>query len=295
MPTAEVCRRHGLGPATFYKLRSRYGAMEVSEAASLKALEDENAKLKRLLADTMLDNVVLKDLLGKNRRRAILRSTYTSTVQAQWRATGRREAALTAMRDHDISQCRACQLVGVDPTTVRRTRPPDCPEIREERKEIAGKRHRFGRRRIGILLERKGMLMNHSWNGPWPRWGRVSPGNALSALPRRGTVGEEAGPSVSHADAGGGASQGPLVARLPGGQLRCLAQVPHSGGDRRSLRGEPVPDCRHKHLGRRRHCRSNRWRDKWQPPASWMRWFGPTGSPAASSATTARSSPAAPS
>ncbi|CUH38688.1 Transposase [Jannaschia seosinensis] len=66
MATAEVCRRHGLSLATFYKLKARYGGMEVSEAARLKALEDENSKLKRLLADTMLDNVVLKDLLGKN-------------------------------------------------------------------------------------------------------------------------------------------------------------------------------------------------------------------------------------
>ena len=65
------------------------------------------------------------------------------------------------MRDHDISQRRACQLVGIDPKTVRRERPPDCPDIREEMKEIAGKRRRFGYRRIGILLERKGMLMNH--------------------------------------------------------------------------------------------------------------------------------------
>lgn len=65
------------------------------------------------------------------------------------------------MRDHDISQRRACQLVGVDPSTVRRTRPPDCPAIREEMKEIAGKRRRLGYRRIGSLLERRGMLMNH--------------------------------------------------------------------------------------------------------------------------------------
>lgn len=66
MPTTEVCRRHGLSPSSFYKLKAKYGGMEVSEAARLKALEDENTKLKRLLADTMLDNVVLKDLLGKN-------------------------------------------------------------------------------------------------------------------------------------------------------------------------------------------------------------------------------------
>jgi putative transposase len=66
LPIAEVCRKHGLSPATFYMLKSKYGCMEVSDAAKLRALEDENAKLKRLLADTMLDNVVLKDLLGKN-------------------------------------------------------------------------------------------------------------------------------------------------------------------------------------------------------------------------------------
>ena len=65
MPTAEVCRKHGLSPATFYKLKAKYGGMELSDARRLKQLEDENAKLKRLLADTMLDNVVLKDLLGK--------------------------------------------------------------------------------------------------------------------------------------------------------------------------------------------------------------------------------------
>jgi putative transposase len=66
MPTAEACRRHGLSPASFYKLKAKYGGMNVSDTHRLKSLEDENAKLKRLLADTMLDNVVLKDLLGKN-------------------------------------------------------------------------------------------------------------------------------------------------------------------------------------------------------------------------------------
>ena len=65
------------------------------------------------------------------------------------------------MRDHDISQRRACRLVGVDPKTVRRDQPPDNPEVREEMKAIASKRRRFGYRRIGVLLERKGMVMNH--------------------------------------------------------------------------------------------------------------------------------------
>jgi putative transposase len=65
LPTAELCRKHGLSPATFYKLKAKYGGMDVSDAKRLKQLEDENAKLKRLVADVMLDNVVLKDLLGK--------------------------------------------------------------------------------------------------------------------------------------------------------------------------------------------------------------------------------------
>ena len=59
------------------------------------------------------------------------------------------------MRDHDISQARACRLVGVDPKTVRRSHPPDNPDIRKKMQEIAGKRRRFGYRRIGVLLERK--------------------------------------------------------------------------------------------------------------------------------------------
>lgn len=63
--TADVCRKYGISPATFYNWKSKFGGMEVSEARRLKALESENAKLKRLLADAMLDNAALKDLLSK--------------------------------------------------------------------------------------------------------------------------------------------------------------------------------------------------------------------------------------
>jgi putative transposase len=64
--TAEVCRRHGISSATFYKWKAKFGGMDVSEARKLKTLETENARLKKLLADAMLDNAVLKDLLGKS-------------------------------------------------------------------------------------------------------------------------------------------------------------------------------------------------------------------------------------
>ena len=62
---AEVCRRHGMSTATFYAWKAKFGGLEVSEARRLKALEEENAKLKRLYADAMLDNAALKDLLAK--------------------------------------------------------------------------------------------------------------------------------------------------------------------------------------------------------------------------------------
>jgi putative transposase len=65
MATAEVCRRHGISPATFYNWKSKFGGMEVSEAKRLRALEDENAKLKKLLAEAMLDIAVLKDISSK--------------------------------------------------------------------------------------------------------------------------------------------------------------------------------------------------------------------------------------
>ena len=63
--TAEVCRRHGISSATFYKWKARYGGLEVSDAKRLKALEDENAKLKKLLAEAMLDNAMLRDVAAR--------------------------------------------------------------------------------------------------------------------------------------------------------------------------------------------------------------------------------------
>lgn len=63
--TSDLCRKHGISEATFYNWKSKYGGMDVPEARRLKALETENAKLKRLLADAMLDNAALKDLLSK--------------------------------------------------------------------------------------------------------------------------------------------------------------------------------------------------------------------------------------
>ena len=63
--TADLCRKHGISEATFYNWKSKFGGLDVSEARRLKQLEGENARLKKLLADSMLDNAALKDLLSK--------------------------------------------------------------------------------------------------------------------------------------------------------------------------------------------------------------------------------------
>ena len=63
--TADVCRRHGVSEGTFYKYKARFGGLEVSDARRLRTLEDENGKLKKLLAEAMLDNAMLKDVASK--------------------------------------------------------------------------------------------------------------------------------------------------------------------------------------------------------------------------------------
>ena len=63
--TSDVCRRHGISSATFYKWKAKYGGLDVSEAKRLRALEAENARLKKLLADAMLDNAMLKEIASK--------------------------------------------------------------------------------------------------------------------------------------------------------------------------------------------------------------------------------------
>ena len=65
LPTAELCRKHGISEATFYNWKAKFGGLGISEAKRLRSLEDENGKLKKLLAESMLDNAVLKDLVQR--------------------------------------------------------------------------------------------------------------------------------------------------------------------------------------------------------------------------------------
>ena len=66
LSAADLCRKHGISDATFYNWRSKYGGIEVSDAKKLKSLEAKNAKLKKLLAESVMDVSTLKEMLGKN-------------------------------------------------------------------------------------------------------------------------------------------------------------------------------------------------------------------------------------
>ena len=78
LPTAEVCRKHGISDASFYKYKAKFGGMDVSDARKLKQLEDENGKLKKLLAEAMLDNAILNDVAAKNGDARVVKHAQTA-------------------------------------------------------------------------------------------------------------------------------------------------------------------------------------------------------------------------
>ncbi|MDP3907693.1 IS3 family transposase [Novosphingobium sp.] len=143
--TADLARRHGVSEATIYNWKAKYGGLEVSDAKRLRALEDENAKLKRLLAEAMLDNAGLKDLLGKK----------LVTPAAKREAVARLQAFL------GMSERRACRVIGADRKSMRyRSQRDDDAEVRSKLRELAQQRRRFGYRRLHILLRREGIVIN---------------------------------------------------------------------------------------------------------------------------------------
>ena len=99
LSAGELCRKYGVSDATFYKWRSRYGGMEISDARRLKALEDENRKLKKLLAETMLDASTRKEMLGKE-----------GMLLAFQRHRELRDRAIDAAAFDDCGLCDACCL-----------------------------------------------------------------------------------------------------------------------------------------------------------------------------------------
>ena len=99
--TADVCRQHGISSATFYKWKAKFGGLEVSDAMRLKALEDENAKLKKLLAEAMLDNAVLKDVASKKMVTPSARREAVAHLQVAYEVSERR-AFSTGSRSRSV-------------------------------------------------------------------------------------------------------------------------------------------------------------------------------------------------
>ncbi|MER8453440.1 IS3 family transposase [Mesorhizobium sp. M1428] len=142
---ADLCRKHGVSDASIDNWKARFGGMDVSEARRLKALEDENTRLKRLLADAMLDNAALKEC-GKE----------------MVTPAAKRKAVARLKEGFGMSERRACKAIGCCRMTVRyETSRPDDREVRERMKAIAQERRRFGYRRLLVMLRREGLVVNH--------------------------------------------------------------------------------------------------------------------------------------
>ena len=132
--TADVCRRHGISEATFYKWKAKFGGLEVTEAKRLRTLEEENVKLKKLLAEAMLDIAVLNDISSK---KMVTRGA-------------KRDAVAHARGCCGLSKRGACHLIGIARRVARyQPRVADDTGLRQRRLELAAVRRRFGYRRLG--------------------------------------------------------------------------------------------------------------------------------------------------
>ncbi|WP_456816428.1 IS3 family transposase [Bradyrhizobium sp. USDA 4508] len=139
--TADLARKHGVSEATIYNWKAKFGGMEASEAKRLKSLEDENAKLKKLLAEQMLDAAALRELLFKKMVGPAAKRAAVAHLKAVM----------------GLSERRACTIVDADRRMVRyrSCRPPDT-DLRARLRDLAHARRRFGYRRLFVLLRREG-------------------------------------------------------------------------------------------------------------------------------------------
>ncbi|MCP3413598.1 IS3 family transposase [Bradyrhizobium brasilense] len=139
--TADLARKHGVSEATIYNWKAKFGGMEASEAKRLKSLEEENAKLKKLLAEQMLDAAALRELLFKKMVGPAAKRAAVAHLKAVM----------------GLSERRACMIVGADRRMIRyRSRRAADTELRVRLRDLAHERRRFGYRRLFILLRREG-------------------------------------------------------------------------------------------------------------------------------------------
>ncbi|MDF0522681.1 IS3 family transposase [Bradyrhizobium yuanmingense] len=139
--TADLARKHGISEATIYNWKAKFGSMDVSEAKRLRALEEENGKLKKLLAEQMLDAAALRELLFKKMVGPAAKRAAVAHLQAVM----------------SLSERRACSIVDADRKMIRyrSSRPPDAV-LRDRLRDLANERRRFGYRRLFVLLRREG-------------------------------------------------------------------------------------------------------------------------------------------
>jgi len=138
--TAEVCRKHGVSSATFYKWKAKFGGLNVSEAKRLRSLEDENGRLKRIARQCRAE--------GSSGKKVVT-------------PAARREATTYLRQTFEMSERRACRVIGTDRTSVRyQGVRPDDVALRERLKALAQERRRFGYRRLHVLLRREGHAVN---------------------------------------------------------------------------------------------------------------------------------------
>jgi putative transposase len=144
LSAADVCRKHGISDATFYKWRSRFGGMEISDARKLKARGREPQA---------------QEVAGGDDTR---RLDAEGDAGKKLLTPGLRRSAVTwAIEEKSYSQRRACALVGLHPRTYRYTSTrPDDTALRAKLRELASQRRRFGYRRLGLMLERQGIKLN---------------------------------------------------------------------------------------------------------------------------------------
>ena len=208
LSTADVCRKHGISSATFYKWKAKFGGLDVSDAKRLKALEDENAKLKKLLG------------------RGDARQRHAEGCRSKKMVTpaARREAVAHLRVAYEVSERRACTALGADRTSIRyRSSRPDDAAVRARLRELAAVRRRFGYRRLHVLLTARGHRHEPQEAAPaLPR------GTASGAPPRR----TQAGAGHQGADGAAARTQPALVPGLPVGCFHRRPPLPHPG-DRR--------------------------------------------------------------
>ncbi|WP_139322898.1 IS3 family transposase [Deinococcus marmoris] len=143
----EICRKMGIAESTFYHWKKKFSGLGVTELRRLRQLEDENRKLKQLVADLSLDKVMLQDVIKFKVLRPVQREHLVQHLQAGYR----------------VSERRACQVLRATRSTFRYAprRKQDEPVILKRMTEIAQTRVRYGYRRIHILMQREGWRINH--------------------------------------------------------------------------------------------------------------------------------------